>query len=168
MQLGNNHTFPPPPPQSASPPPMGLTQSHAQAASPPPPPGSPSAPPGAPPDKPPTRADYMNLPQPVRYEELQREVYMSLKPDLFDGFRLDITKPLNPNFGLSHSVAMGTADIPTSPMPGAPTTKQSLSNYDFGATLGSEKGLLMGRMHNDGRTSARFKYDVTPYLALKC
>ena len=48
---------------------------------------------------------------------------MSLKADVFEGFRLDITKPLNSNFGLSHSIGMSTVEIPTSPMPGAPTTR---------------------------------------------
>ena len=39
--------------------------------------------------------DYMELPQPVRYEELQKECLMSLRPETFEGMRFDFTKPLN-------------------------------------------------------------------------
>lgn len=38
---------------------------------------------------------------------------MSLKPDLFEGLRFDLTKPLNHNFALSHSIFMGNIDVPT-------------------------------------------------------
>lgn len=38
---------------------------------------------------------------------------MSLKPDLFEGLRFDLTKPLNHNFALSHSIFMGNVDVPT-------------------------------------------------------
>ena len=74
--------------------------------------------------------DYMSLPPPVRYEELQREVMsespalhqfaackscctpntdadgsspaVSLKPDLFEGLRFEFSKPLNQNFAFTH------------------------------------------------------------------
>lgn len=39
---------------------------------------------------------------------------MSLKPDLFEGLRFDLTKPLNHNFALSHSIFLGNMDVPTS------------------------------------------------------
>jgi hypothetical protein len=38
---------------------------------------------------------------------------VSLKPDLFEGLRFDLTKPLNHNFALSHSIFMGNVDVPT-------------------------------------------------------
>jgi len=38
---------------------------------------------------------------------------VSLKPDLFEGLRFDLTKPLNHNFALSHSIFMGNIDVPT-------------------------------------------------------
>ena len=50
--------------------------------------------------------NYMELPAPSRYEDIQREVLMALKPDLFEGMRFEITKPLNQNFFLSHSLFM--------------------------------------------------------------
>ena len=39
--------------------------------------------------------DFLELPQPVRYEELQKECLMSLRPETFEGMRFDFTKPLN-------------------------------------------------------------------------
>ena len=46
-----------------------------------------------------------DLPLPVKYEELQREIMMSLKADHFEGGRFDFNKQLNQNFFLSHSVS---------------------------------------------------------------
>jgi mitochondrial import receptor subunit TOM40 len=77
--------------------------------------------------------DYMNLPCPVPYEEVQREAFsksrppppsfdlcryanrrrdscgyllsfvaVSLKPEVFEGLRLDYAKMLNQSFGLTH------------------------------------------------------------------
>ena len=39
-----------------------------------------------------------DLPCPVKYEEMQREVMMSLKTDLFEGARFDYNKQLNQKF----------------------------------------------------------------------
>nr|GMD25233.1 mitochondrial import receptor subunit TOM40-1-like [Ipomoea batatas]GMD28080.1 mitochondrial import receptor subunit TOM40-1-like [Ipomoea batatas] len=50
----------------------------------------------------PEKVDYMNLPCPIPYEEIQREALMSLKPELFEGMRFDFTKGLNQRFSLSH------------------------------------------------------------------
>jgi mitochondrial import receptor subunit TOM40 len=92
---------------------MGAVVSHASAAAPPPPPTgyAPFVDPAAAAAPPPAekdaaadeeKVDYMNLPCPVPYEEIQREAFMSLKPDVFEGLRFDFTKMLNPFFGLSH------------------------------------------------------------------
>ena len=35
-----------------------------------------------------------------------------LKPELFEGFRFDLTKPLNQKFSLSHAVFMGNTEMP--------------------------------------------------------
>jgi mitochondrial import receptor subunit TOM40 len=48
----------------------------------------------------------LRMQAPPRYEDLQREVMMALKPDLFEGLRFEITKPLNQNFFLTHSLFM--------------------------------------------------------------
>uniref|UniRef100_A0A0E0CZU8 Mitochondrial import receptor subunit TOM40-1 n=1 Tax=Oryza meridionalis TaxID=40149 RepID=A0A0E0CZU8_9ORYZ len=50
------------------------------------------------------KVDYLNLPCPVPFEEIQREALMSLKPELFEGLRFDFTKGLNQKFSLSHRV----------------------------------------------------------------
>ena len=74
------------------------------------------------------KVDYMNLPPPCRYEDMQREIMseswlalphsrptpnalgclmepslaVALKPDLFEGLRFEVTRPLNQNFFLTH------------------------------------------------------------------
>eukprot|EP00249_Psilotum_nudum_P005651 c19087_g1_i3 orf=1-273(-) len=91
---------------------MGGIISHA-AAPPPPLPVTPEIPPLGPPlpgatlsdkaeGKKDEKIDWLNLPCPVSYEEIQRETMMSLKPELFEGLRFDFTKPLSPKFSLSH------------------------------------------------------------------
>ncbi|PRW61086.1 mitochondrial import receptor subunit TOM40-1-like [Chlorella sorokiniana] len=112
------------------------------------------------------KVDYMELPQPVRYEELQREVMMSLKPDLFEGLRFDLTKPLNHNFALSHSIFMGNIDVPTANP--SQVVKMPMGTYEFGANLVSNRGnLMLGRVTSDGRLTGRVKYDVHEMAALK-
>jgi mitochondrial import receptor subunit TOM40 len=46
--------------------------------------------------------DYNHLPCPVKYEDITREAYMSLKPELFEGLRFDMTRSLNKKFALSN------------------------------------------------------------------
>lgn len=109
--------------------------------------------------------DYMTLPQPVRYEELQREVLMSLKPDLFEGLRFDLTKPLNHNFALSHSIFMGNIDVPTA---NQQVVKMPIGTYEFGANLVTNRGnLMLGRITSDGRLTGRVKYDPADFVSLK-
>lgn len=55
--------------------------------------------------------DYLDLPAPVKYDEIQREVMMALKPDLFEGLRFEMTRPLNQNFFLSHNLFMGNMEL---------------------------------------------------------
>lgn len=38
---------------------------------------------------------------------------MALRPELFEGFRFDFTRPLNGNFFLSHAITMGNIEMPT-------------------------------------------------------
>jgi len=109
--------------------------------------------------------DYLELPQPVRYEELQKENIMSLRPDVFEGMRFDFTKPLNQNFSLSHSIAMGNEQIQT-PNPDQ-IYKMPASTYEFGANLIGNQGMMIGRMVHDGRFSGRVKYDLTDNVSVK-
>ncbi|KAK9841571.1 hypothetical protein WJX74_008102 [Apatococcus lobatus] len=109
--------------------------------------------------------DYGNLPAPVKYEELQREALMSLKPELFEGFRFDLTKSLNQNFALAHSFFLGNIDVPTN---NNQPIKMAIGTYEFGANYVTSQGtMLIGRMTNDGRMTARIKHDLTPSIALK-
>lgn len=56
--------------------------------------------------------NYNDLPCPVKYEEMQREVMMSLKADLFEGARFDYNKQLNQKFFLSHGFFLGNVEVP--------------------------------------------------------
>lgn len=147
---------------------MGASVSHADAP-PPPPPHPLGAPPppaaaaeGAMKDK--GKVDWLNLPCPIPYDEIQREIMMSLKPDLFEGLRFDFTKPLNQKFSLSHSVFMGSTEVPSQ---STDTVKVPSAHYEFGANFLDPKCMLVGRILTDGRLSARVKCDLTDNLALK-
>ncbi|KXZ56173.1 hypothetical protein GPECTOR_1g149 [Gonium pectorale] len=112
------------------------------------------------------RPDYLSLPQPVRYEDIQREGIIALKPDTFEGLRFEINKPLNQHFFLSHSLFMGNTELPTG---GRQIIKTPVGNYEFGATVVNEAQtfLMLGRIATDGRLSGRIKYDPTNWLGLK-
>ncbi|KAL5228680.1 hypothetical protein ABZP36_016945 [Zizania latifolia] len=159
---------------------MGAVFSQASAAAPPPPPPPPGYAPhppfgaadGAPPpnqheaekEAADEKVDYMNLPCPVPYEEIQREAFMSLKPETFEGLRFDFTKMLNPFFGLGHSVSMGPMELPSQ---GAEVIKVPTSNYEFSANFVDPKMMLIGRVSHDGRVTARVKCDLLENLCLK-
>lgn len=110
--------------------------------------------------------DYNNLPCPVKYEELQRETLMSLKPDLFEGLKFDFSKPLNMNFAVTHSIYMGNVEMPMGG--GGATLKVPVGTYEFGANLISSKGdMMIGRITNDGRLTGRVKYDINEMVSAK-
>ncbi|CAH8255174.1 unnamed protein product [Arabidopsis lyrata] len=110
------------------------------------------------------KVDYSNLPCPVVYEEIHREAHMALKPDLFEGFRLDYNKLLNQKFFLSHSVLMGPAEVQS---PSSEIIKIPTANYEFGANYVDPKLWLFGRITTDGRLNARVKYDLTDNFSIK-
>ncbi|EFJ15593.1 hypothetical protein SELMODRAFT_403082 [Selaginella moellendorffii] len=150
---------------------MGSNLSHA-AAPPPPPvatpdkisPQPPAAPPAKEDEKPDAKVDYFNLPCPVKYEEIQREVSMALKPDLFEGLRFDFNRPLNEVFSLSHSVLMGSIEVPQqSPQ----IVKVPSAHYEFGANFLSPRLFLVGRVLTDGRLNARVKADFTENFSMR-
>lgn len=120
-------------------------------------------PPPAPPAPPAKPVDYMDLPTPVKYEELQRESMMSLKPECFEGCRFDFTKPMNQKFSLQHSLFMGAVEVPSS---GPQVLKIPAATYEFGANLIDQNLLMMGRLV-DGRLSGRVNYQVNDALMLK-
>jgi mitochondrial import receptor subunit TOM40 len=109
--------------------------------------------------------DYTKLPPPVKYEELQRESLMILKPDTFEGLRFDFTRPLNQNFAICHSLFAGNVEVPTN---NAQVIKMPMGTYEFGANLVSNQGnMMVGRILTDGRMTGRIKYDVSPWLGAK-
>ncbi|KAG0496119.1 hypothetical protein HPP92_000810 [Vanilla planifolia] len=110
------------------------------------------------------KVDWRNLPCPVPFEEIQREAWMSLKPELFEGLRFDFTKGLNQKFSLSHSVFMGSMEVPSQ---STDTIKVPTSHYEFGANYLDPKLMLVGRVLTDGRLNARVKCDLSDNLTLK-
>lgn len=112
----------------------------------------------------PEKTDYLDLPCPIPYEEIHREAFMSLKPELFEGMRFDFTKGLNPRFSLSHSVFMGPTEIPSQ---SSETIKIPTSHYEFGVNFLDPRLMLFGRVLTDGRLNARLKCDLTENLVLK-
>ncbi|PKU64064.1 mitochondrial import receptor subunit TOM40-1 [Dendrobium catenatum] len=149
---------------------MGLAMSYA-AAPPPPPPTHSQTPVGLGVVLPPKteekvikKVDFRNLPCPLPFEEIQREALMSLKPELFEGLRFDFTKGLNQKFSLSHSVFMGSMEVPSQ---STDTIKVPTAHYEFGANFLDPKLMLVGRVLTDGRLNARVKCDLTDNLTLK-
>eukprot|EP00898_Chlorokybus_atmophyticus_P006067 jgi/Chlat1/6461/Chrsp45S05973 len=108
--------------------------------------------------------DYMDLPCPVPYEELQREAIMSLKPEHFEGCRFDFTRALNPKFSTSHSIFMGNAEVPGQ---AGQTVKVPASTYEFGANLVDGRTAWLSRISHDGRVNARIKHDLSSSLSTK-
>eukprot|EP00798_Chlamydomonas_sp_ICE-L_P013142 gene13142-3464_t len=106
--------------------------------------------------------DYLDLPPPCRYEDLQRECMMALKPDLFEGMRFEITKPVNQHFFLQHSLFMGNMELSTG---GKQIIKAPHGTYDFSANvIKSEKFMMLGRINTEGRLSGRLKFDLADWL----
>ncbi|KAI7755316.1 hypothetical protein M8C21_030162 [Ambrosia artemisiifolia] len=99
----------------------------------------------------PEKTDYMKLPCPVPYEEINREAFMSLNAEYFEGMRVDFTKRLNQRFSLSHSITMGPTEIPCQ---STETIKIPTAHYDFGADFMDPKLMLRGRVMTDGRVDA--------------
>ncbi|XP_010943679.1 mitochondrial import receptor subunit TOM40-1 [Elaeis guineensis] len=147
---------------------MGSSVSHAANPPSPPPPapvvGLAGVLPPKTEEKGETKVDWLNLPCPVPFEEIQREALMSLKPELFEGLRFDFTKGLNQKFSLSHSVFMGSMEVPSQ---SSDTIKVPTSHYEFGANFLDPKLMLVGRVLTDGRLNARVKCDLTDNLTLK-
>jgi mitochondrial import receptor subunit TOM40 len=78
--------------------------------------------------------------------------------------RFEITKPLNQNFFLSHSLFMGNMELGTG---GRQVLKAPIGTYEFGANVISEKYMMLGRIATDGRLSGRLKADILDWVAVK-
>lgn len=147
---------------------MGLVYSRADASAPPPMPSfadlSASAAKSIKDKEAAEKPNYLDLPAPLKYEEIQRETLMALKPEIFEGMRFEVTKPLNQNFFLSHSLFMGNMELGTG---GGQMLKAPIGTYEFGANVISERFMMLGRIATDGRLSGRLKYDILESLGLK-
>ena len=84
---------------------------------------------------------------PVKHEELQREIMMSLKEDHFEGGRFDFNKQLNQKFFLSH-LHMGALEVLAQ---GNQIIKIPNATYEFGANVVDTNYMLVGRVLTDGR-----------------
>ncbi|KAK1295371.1 Mitochondrial import receptor subunit TOM40-1 [Acorus calamus] len=161
---------------------MGSSISQAAATPPPPPPDPAVSPPPSPPTPvglavalPPTpspedskakpeKVHYKNLPCPVPFEDIKREANMSLNLEFFEGLRFDFNKGLNQKFYLSHSVFMGSMEVPTQ---SSDIIKVPTAHYAFAANYVDPKLVLLGRVLMDGRLSAQVMYNLTDNLVMK-
>ncbi|MFW8080478.1 hypothetical protein ACOIFA_33665, partial [Klebsiella pneumoniae] len=75
----------------------------------------------------------------------------------------DFTKGLNQKFSLSHSIFMGSLEVPAQ---ASETIKVPTAHYEFGANFLDPKLMLIGRVMTDGRLNARVKCDLTDNLTL--
>ncbi|URD85656.1 Mitochondrial import receptor subunit TOM40 [Musa troglodytarum] len=73
------------------------------------------------------KVDWLNLPCPVPFEEIQREA-------LFEGLRFDFTKGINQKFSLSHSIFMGSMEMEV-PSQSSDTIKVPTAHYEFGTNF---------------------------------
>ncbi len=89
---------------------------------------------------------------------------MSLKPELFEGLRFDFSKGVNQKFSLTHSVFMGSVEVPSQ---GAQTIKVPASSYEFGSIVVDGNTMLIGKIFTDGRLTGRIKHDFSDALSLK-
>ncbi|CAL9766896.1 unnamed protein product [Musa acuminata subsp. burmannicoides] len=115
----------------------------------------------------PQKVDWLNLPCPIPFEEIQREALSDvLETELFEGLRFDFTKGINQKFSLSHSVFMGSMEMEV-PSQSSDTIKVPTAHYEFGANFLDPKLILVGRVMTDGRLNARVKCDLIDNLTLK-
>ncbi|CAG7868092.1 unnamed protein product [Brassica rapa] len=111
------------------------------------------------------RVDYSNLPCPKPYEDIHLEATKSLKPELFEGFRLNYTKRMNHKFSLIHSLLMGNSEFPAERS--QHIFKTPTSSYEFGANLIDPKLMLDGRLMMDGTVIARFNSVLKENFTIK-
>ncbi|KAL0696838.1 hypothetical protein Bca4012_064018 [Brassica carinata] len=111
------------------------------------------------------KVDYSNLPCPKSYEDIHLEATKSLKPELFEGFRLDYTKRMNHKFSIIHSLVMGETEVHTERS--QQIFKTPTSSYGFGANFIDPKLMLDGKLMTDGTVIARFKSDLLDNFTIK-
>ncbi|WZZ64182.1 hypothetical protein YC2023_075552 [Brassica napus] len=114
------------------------------------------------------KVDYSNLPCPKPYEDIHLEATKSLKPEHFEGFRLDYTKRMNHKFSLIHryiDLLMGNSERPAERS--QHIFKTPTSSYEFGANFIDPKLMLDGRLMMDGTVIARFNSVLKENFTIK-
>lgn len=112
------------------------------------------------------KVDYSNLPCPKPYEDIHLEATKSLKPELFEGFRLDYTKRMNHKFSIIHSLQMGPTEVPYDGSD-EQVVKIPTSSYKFGTSFIDPKLMLDGKLMTDGTVIARFNSDLMDNFTVK-
>ena len=107
--------------------------------------------------------DYLSLPLPVKYEDMHKEAYAVLRPELFEGMRFEFTKSPNQKFRLTHSVYMGHVEL-RSDQSLSQTLKVPVGTYEFTASVDDVRTGMMGRVSNDGRVIGIVRHEVNDYL----
>eukprot|EP00753_Platysulcus_tardus_P020139 PLAT7793.1.p2 GENE.PLAT7793.1~~PLAT7793.1.p2 ORF type:complete len:372 (+),score=165.63 PLAT7793.1:24-1118(+) len=92
---------------------------------------------------------------PGQFDRLESDAQRLLQPDVFDGFKFEVSKPLGPKFGISHSIVMGSSMY------------QGGKHYVFGTTLMEQESLILGRVDMSGRVEARWHRMWSPALTTK-
>lgn len=146
---------------------MGLSQSRCDAAA-----GAKDQTPGmaafdaasmaAVPDEPEPPA-HMSLPLPVKYEDMHKEAFAILRPEIFDGMRFEFTKSPNAKFRLTHSIFMGQQDL-TGEAGASTGLKVPAGNYEFTASVDDVRTGMMGRISTDGRLIGIVRHEVNDYF----
>eukprot|EP00392_Amoebophrya_sp_AT5.2_P005280 g5289.t1 len=109
---------------------------------------------------PPTGESLLVQPKPtcIQYDNFAREWMQVSQLDNFDGFRIEVGKPLSKNFNAAHTLLLGTQ------------SKQQPYAYQFGPVFQTEDGRLfmMGKTSLDGLLNARVVKKVAgPYCDLR-
>ena len=98
-------------------------------------------------------------------KQTNRTSAVALRPDTFEGMRFEITRPLNQNFFLTHSLFLGNMEAQGGP--GGRSVKLPTGQYEFGANVIGERHFVLGRVTTDGRLSARVMAAPADWLAAK-
>eukprot|EP00947_MAST-08B_sp_MAST-8B-sp1_P001268 g1268.t1 len=86
---------------------------------------------------------------------MQNDVMRVLAINCFDGCNFELAKPLSPSFVLRHSILMGS------------TMVEEGSKYSFGADVGDEKYVMMGRMDHTGQLMGQYHQQLSKRFKLK-
>eukprot|EP01111_Echinosteliopsis_oligospora_P002999 TRINITY_DN1482_c0_g1_i1.p1 TRINITY_DN1482_c0_g1~~TRINITY_DN1482_c0_g1_i1.p1 ORF type:complete len:371 (-),score=90.86 TRINITY_DN1482_c0_g1_i1:8-1120(-) len=99
----------------------------------------------------------LDLPNPGKYEDYNRESRdITSGYDFFDGAKIDITRSLSEQFGVTHSFALGGSD------------NRGGGSYGFSTNVMSanKKNIIAGRFEGEGKVMARLISHALPNTTL--